>query len=74
MSQEDYNNLPSKNDNTYYYTYDDDVIYVTKQELDTKVSKLQQDISTLIVRIEALENLVEQLSNSNSQTPDSSES
>ena len=74
MSQEDYDNLPSKDNDTYYYTYDDDVIYVTKQELDTKVGKLQQDIATLITRIETLENLVEQLSNSNSEIPDSSES
>jgi hypothetical protein len=42
--------------------------------LDTKVGKLQQDIATLIARIETLENLVGQLPDSNPEIPDSSES
>jgi hypothetical protein len=30
MTQADYDSLDSKDDSTYYYTYDGDTIYVTK--------------------------------------------
>jgi hypothetical protein len=63
MTQADYDNLDSKDDDTYYYTYDGDTIYVTKQELDSKTSKLQQDITALLGRITVLENQLEQLLN-----------
>lgn len=74
MTQADYDSLDSKDDGTYYYTYDGDTIYVTKSELDTKVSKLQQDITTLLGRIVTLESQLEQLLNQSPETPEDSES
>ena len=74
MTQADYDSLDSKDDGTYYYTYDGDTIYVTKSELDTKVSKLQQDITTLLGRITILEGQLEQLLNQSPETPEGSES
>ena len=74
MTQADYDSLDSKDDSTYYYTYDGDTIYVTKSELDTKVSKLQQDITTLLGRITILEGQLEQLLNQSPETPEGSES
>jgi hypothetical protein len=51
LSQTEYDALPTVDEETYYYTYDGDTIYVTKSELDSKVGKLQQDISALLSRI-----------------------
>lgn len=73
MSQEDYNNLPSKDNDTYYYTYDDDVIYVTKQELDSRVANLQQYINTLVEKIQSLENRIQELESLLPESPESTE-
>ena len=73
MSQEDYDNLSSKNDDTYYYTYDNGVIYVTKQELDSRVANLQQHINTLIDKIQSLENRIQKLESLHPQSPESTE-
>ena len=49
LTQEEYDNLPEsdKKDDVYYYTFDGDNIYVTKNELDRTSARLQQQISTL---------------------------
>lgn len=64
LSQTEYDALPTVDEETYYYTYDGDTIYVTKSELDSKVGKLQQDISALLSRIQVLEDTVSQLQQS----------
>ena len=49
LTQEEYDNLPEsdKKDDVYYYTFDGDNIYVTKNELDRTSARLQQQINTL---------------------------
>lgn len=55
MSQQEYNDIPNKDEDVYYYTFDGDEIYVTKSELTSKVSQLESQIQALLVRISALE-------------------
>jgi hypothetical protein len=48
MSQTDYDKLEEKNDNVFYYTYiDDNDPYVTKTDLNTLISQLQETINAL---------------------------
>ena len=49
LSQEDYDNLEESEiqEDVYYYTFDGDNIYVTKNELDRTSARLQQQINTL---------------------------
>lgn len=47
IPQEEYDNLPEKDEDTYYYTFDGDNIYVTKSELTKEYNKLQQQINVL---------------------------
>ena len=49
LTQEEYDNLPESDikDDVYYYTFDGDNIYVTKNELDRTSARLQQQINTL---------------------------
>ena len=48
MSQTDYDNLEEKNENVFYYTYiDDNDPYVTKTDLNTLISQLQETINAL---------------------------
>ena len=47
IPQEEYDNLPEKDEDTYYYTFDGDNIYVTKSELSKEYNKLQQQINVL---------------------------
>ena len=55
LSQQEYNDIPKKDDNVYYYTFDGDDIYVTKSELSAKVTQLENQIQELLNRISALE-------------------
>ncbi len=63
LPQEEYDKLTEKDEDTYYYTFDTDNIYVTKSELETKISGLQQQIQALLSKIDTLE---ETLNNINS--------
>lgn len=48
MSQTDYDNLEEKNEDVFYYTYiDDNDPYVTKTDLNTLISQLQETINAL---------------------------
>lgn len=47
LSQKDYDNLSDKKDDVYYYTFDGDNIYVTKEDLDRTSSRLQKQINVL---------------------------
>ena len=58
MSQQEYEDLPTVEDNSYYYTYDGDVNYVTQAEMDTKINTLQGYINLLAGKVDALEKLV----------------
>ena len=58
MSQQEYEDLPTIEDNSYYYTYDGDVNYVTQTEMDTKINTLQGYINLLAGKVDALEKLV----------------
>lgn len=55
LPQEEYDKLTEKDEDTYYYTFDTDNIYVTKSELETKISVLQQQIQALLSKINTLE-------------------
>lgn len=55
LPQEEYDKLTEKDEDTYYYTFDTDNIYVTKSELETKISVLQQQIQALLSKIDTLE-------------------
>ena len=55
LPQEEYDKLTEKDEDTYYYTFDTDNIYVTKSELETKISGLQQQIQALLSKIDTLE-------------------
>jgi hypothetical protein len=39
--------MVNKDENTYYYTFDGDDIYVTKQDLNRESAKLQSQINVL---------------------------
>ena len=48
MSQTEYDNLEEKNKDVFYYTYiDDNDPYVTKKDLNTLISQLQETINAL---------------------------
>ena len=61
MTQSEYDNLESKDDNTYYYTYDEETIYVTQAELDQKLKSMQDQINALSQTISTLEKAIEDL-------------
>ena len=61
MTQSDYDKLESKNSNTYYYTYDEETIYVTQTELDKKLKSMQDQINALSQTISTLEKAIEDL-------------
>lgn len=61
MSKTDYDNLPKKEEHTYYYTYDEDTVYVTQDELKNKVDDLQNKINALAESLSALSKSVEEL-------------
>lgn len=47
ISQKQYDDMVNKDENTYYYTFDGDDIYVTKQDLNREAAKLQSQINVL---------------------------
>ena len=57
----DYDNLPKKEEHTYYYTYDEDTVYVTQDELNSKVEDLQNKIKSLGELLSTLSKTVEEL-------------
>ena len=61
MAQSEYDKLESKDDNTYYYTYDEETIYVTKAELDQKLKSMQDEINALSQTISTLKKDIEDL-------------
>lgn len=61
MTQSEYDKLESKDANTYYYTYDEETIYVTKAELDQKLKSMQDQINALSQTISTLEKAIEDL-------------
>ena len=67
LPQEEYDKLTEKDEDTYYYTFDTDNIYVTKSELETKISGLQQQIQALLSKIDTLEETIKNM-NSDSGT------
>lgn len=67
LPQEEYDKLTEKDEDTYYYTFDTDNIYVTKSELETKISGLQQQIQALLSKIDTLEETIKNI-NSGSDT------
>lgn len=67
LPQEEYDKLTEKDEDTYYYTFDTDNIYVTKSELETKISGLQQQIQALLSKIGTLEETIKNI-NSGSDT------
>lgn len=61
MAQSEYDKLESKDVNTYYYTYDEETIYVTQVELDQKLKSMQEQINALSQIIGTLEKAIEDL-------------
>ena len=61
LPQADYDKLETIDENTYYYTYDGNVIYVTQTELNQKLEYMQEQINTLSKTISALEKAIEDL-------------
>ena len=61
LPQEEYDKLTEKDEDTYYYTFDTDNIYVTKSELETKISGLQQQIQALLSKIDTLEETIKNM-------------
>lgn len=61
LPQEEYDKLTEKDEDTYYYTFDTDNIYVTKSELETKISGLQQQIQALLSKIDTLEETIKNI-------------
>ena len=61
LPQADYDKLETIDENTYYYTYDGNVVYVTQTELNQKLEYMQEQINTLSKTISALEKTIEDL-------------
>lgn len=55
LTQEEYDTLEQKNSETYYYTFDDDEIYITKSVLDEKIKTLNSQMKQLQNQINLLE-------------------
>ena len=55
MSKIEYDNLAIKEDNTYYYTYDEGISYVTQSELNQKLKEIQDQIDALTLLINSLD-------------------
>lgn len=61
LPQADYDKLENIDENTYYYTYDEDTIYVTQAELTRKLKSMQDQIDVLSQLISTLEKTIEDL-------------
>ena len=61
LPQDEYDKLENIDENTYYYTYDGNTIYVTQTELTTKLKLMQDQIDVLSKSIDALEKTIEDL-------------
>ena len=61
LPQDEYNKLENIDENTYYYTYDEDTIYVTQAELTQKLQSMQDQINVLSQTISTLEKTIEDL-------------
>ena len=61
MSQSTYDSLETVDDNTYYYTYDEETIYVTQTELNQKLKSMQDQINALSQTIGTLEKRIDDL-------------
>ena len=60
MSQTDYDNLETKEANTYYYTYDEGISYVTQSELNQKLQAIQDKIDELTLLINTLDSYIKE--------------
>ena len=67
LPQADYDKLETVDENTYYYTYDENVAYVTQTELKQKLEYMQEQINTLSKTISTLEKTIEDLQALHSQ-------
>ena len=61
LPQDEYDKLENIDENTYYYTYDEDTIYVTQAELTRKLKSMQDQIDVLSQSISTLEKTIEDL-------------
>lgn len=61
MSQTDYDNLETKEANTYYYTYDEGISYVTQSELNQKLQAIQDQIDELTSLITTLDSYIKEV-------------
>ena len=61
LTQKEYDDLENKDEDTYYYTYDEDTIYVTQAELTQKLEAMQAQINALVQTVGALEKAIEDL-------------
>ena len=61
LTQKEYDDLENKDEDTYYYTYDADTIYVTQAELTQKLEAMQAQINALVQTVGALEKAIEDL-------------
>lgn len=61
MSQADYDNLETKENNTYYYTYDEGISYVTQSELNQKLQAIQDKIDELTLLINTLDTYIKEV-------------
>ena len=61
LTQKEYDDLEDKDEDTYYYTYDEDTIYVTQAELTQKLEAMQAQINALVQTVGALEKAIEDL-------------
>ena len=61
LTQKEYDDLATKDEDTYYYTYDADTIYVTQAELTQKLEAMQAQINALVQTVGALEKAIEDL-------------
>ena len=61
LTQSEYDNLEKKEENTYYYTYDEDTIYVTQAELNQKLKSMQDQINALSQTLSTLGRAIEDI-------------
>ena len=61
LTQKEYDDLETKDEDTYYYTYDGSTVYVTQAELTQKLEAMQAQINALVQTVGALEKAIEDL-------------
>lgn len=61
LSQAEYDELETIDEDVYYYTYDEDTIYVTQSELTQKLKTVQDQINILSQTVGSLEKAIKDL-------------